>query len=75
MWDRSKRVLTLHVLFQTVNTAARMESSGEPNRIHVSKKTAELIQQAGKGYVAAASLISRMGVIGSYTALCTTGNG
>jgi 3'5'-cyclic nucleotide phosphodiesterase len=37
-----------------------MESSGEPNRIHVSQKTADLIEQAGKGYVASAWLIFRI---------------
>jgi class 3 adenylate cyclase len=37
---------------QTVNTAARMESNGERNRVHVSEKTAELIKLAGKEYVA-----------------------
>lgn len=39
------------VVNQTVNTAARMESSGEQNKIHVSEKTAMLISQAGKAYV------------------------
>ena len=33
----------------TVNTAARMESNGSPNRIHVSESTAQLIKAAGKG--------------------------
>jgi hypothetical protein len=32
----------------TVNTASRMESSGIPNRIHVSKETAKLLIDAGK---------------------------
>jgi hypothetical protein len=32
----------------TVNTAARMESNGAPNRIHLSKETADLLMQAGK---------------------------
>ncbi|KAL7568107.1 hypothetical protein ACA910_019505 [Epithemia clementina (nom. ined.)] len=32
----------------TVNVAARMESSGEPDRIQVSKATAELLKEAGK---------------------------
>jgi class 3 adenylate cyclase len=36
---------------QTVNTASRMESNGEANKIQVSLKTAELIKAAGKGYV------------------------
>jgi Adenylate and Guanylate cyclase catalytic domain len=35
--------------FQTVNTAARMESNGEKNKIQVSQKTAELLKLAGKG--------------------------
>jgi Adenylate and Guanylate cyclase catalytic domain len=35
--------------FQNVNTAARMESNGEKNKIQVSQKTAELIKLAGKG--------------------------
>lgn len=33
----------------TVNTGARMESSGEGNRIHISEVTAKLIEQAGHG--------------------------
>jgi len=33
----------------TVNTAARMESSGEGNRIHLSDHTARLISEAGYG--------------------------
>jgi class 3 adenylate cyclase len=39
----------IHVrLMQTVNTSARMESNGEPNKIHVSAATAELLQTEGK---------------------------
>ena len=34
----------------TVNTAARMESSGQKNRIQVSQETADLITEAGKGH-------------------------
>jgi Adenylate and Guanylate cyclase catalytic domain len=34
----------------TVNTAARMESTGLQNRIHVSMETAELLKAAGKHY-------------------------
>jgi hypothetical protein len=34
----------------TVNTAARMESSGVPNRVHVSQETAQLLTVAGKGH-------------------------
>ena len=33
----------------TVNTASRMETTGEKNRIHVSEATAELLRTAGKG--------------------------
>ena len=33
----------------TVNTASRMESTGSPNRIQVSQKTAEKLMEAGKG--------------------------
>ncbi|KAL7569519.1 hypothetical protein ACA910_013893 [Epithemia clementina (nom. ined.)] len=33
----------------TVNTAARMESTGVSNRIQVSQKTADLLRDAGKG--------------------------
>lgn len=32
---------------QTVNTAARMESNGEANKIHISESTAKLIEAAG----------------------------
>jgi hypothetical protein len=32
----------------TVNTAARIESSGEKNRIHLSKQTADLLMASGK---------------------------
>ncbi|CAB9497225.1 Receptor-type guanylate cyclase gcy [Seminavis robusta] len=34
----------------TVNTAARMESNGVNNRIHVSRETADLLKLAGKGH-------------------------
>ena len=34
----------------TVNTASRMESSGQVGRIHVSQKTAELVMKMGKGH-------------------------
>ena len=34
----------------TVNTAARMESTGEKSKVHVSKDTAELLIAAGKGH-------------------------
>lgn len=34
----------------TVNTTARMESTGETNRIHISKETAELLTAAGKAH-------------------------
>ena len=34
----------------TVNTASRMESTGERNRIQVSQSTADLLIQAGKAY-------------------------
>ncbi len=34
----------------TVNTASRMESTGEMNRVHLSKSTADLLIEAGKGY-------------------------
>ena len=34
----------------TVNTASRMESTGESNRIQISESTAKLIEQAGKGH-------------------------
>jgi class 3 adenylate cyclase len=44
-------------LLQTVNTSARMESNGEPNKIHVSAATAELLQTEGKRYVAGYSLL------------------
>lgn len=34
----------------TVNTASRMESTGEMNRVHLSKSTADLLIEAGKSY-------------------------
>ena len=34
----------------SVNTTARIESSGKPNRIHASEATANLLIQAGKGH-------------------------
>ena len=33
-----------------INTAARMESNGEPNQIHLSETTAELLRAAGKDH-------------------------
>ena len=32
----------------TMNVAARIESSGEPGRIHISNDTAEFLKKAGK---------------------------
>jgi hypothetical protein len=37
------------ILLQTVNTAARMESNGIPNRIHISGTTAAKLEEAGMG--------------------------
>lgn len=34
----------------TMNTAARIESTGKRNRIHLSKETAELLESTGKGH-------------------------
>jgi len=33
----------------TINTASRIESTGEPGRIHLSRETAELLEQAERG--------------------------
>ena len=40
----------MFILFTQINTAARMESNGEPNQIHMSETTAELLRAAGKGH-------------------------
>ena len=44
------RFLTSLLFYQTVNTAARMESNGARNRIHCSKETATLLEAAGKSW-------------------------
>jgi class 3 adenylate cyclase len=36
------------VFGDTINTASRIESTGEPDRIHLSKETAALLEKAGK---------------------------
>mmetsp|Transcript_25592 Transcript_25592/g.32714 ORF Transcript_25592/g.32714 Transcript_25592/m.32714 type:complete len:138 (-) Transcript_25592:108-521(-) len=33
----------------TINTASRIESTGEPGRIHLSRETAELLEQSERG--------------------------
>lgn len=35
----------------TMNTAARIESTGTPGRIHISRETADLVAKAGKEYM------------------------
>jgi hypothetical protein len=40
--------LSVQLFGDTVNTAARIETSGLPNRIHLSHETAELLHAAGK---------------------------
>jgi class 3 adenylate cyclase len=42
-WNR------FQIFGDTVNTAARCESLGQPDRIHVSAATAEILQASGKG--------------------------
>ncbi|KAL3793094.1 hypothetical protein ACHAW5_006253, partial [Stephanodiscus triporus] len=37
------------VFGDTMNTASRIESTGEPDRIHLSKDTAELLEKTGQG--------------------------
>jgi class 3 adenylate cyclase len=34
----------------TMNVASRMESTGKPDKVHVSKETAQLLKDAGKGH-------------------------
>ena len=45
--QKSRRIAFLS---DTVNTASRMESNGEPDRIHLSGDTAKLLTSAGKGH-------------------------
>jgi Adenylate and Guanylate cyclase catalytic domain len=46
----SPRITYISFFWQTVNTAARMESNGAPNRIQCSQETATLLEQAGKSW-------------------------
>lgn len=43
-----KRGTNFHCTGDTVNTAARLESTGEPRKIQLSTETAELLMAAGK---------------------------
>ena len=39
----------LESYIRQVNTAARMESNGIKNKIHISESTAQLLRESGKG--------------------------
>ena len=43
-------MVTMRCLLQTVNVAARMESTGIKNMIHISKETADLLIGSGRGH-------------------------
>jgi 3'5'-cyclic nucleotide phosphodiesterase/Adenylate and Guanylate cyclase catalytic domain len=43
-------LLSIIVILSQVNTASRIESTGEPGRIQASKETVDLLVEAGKGH-------------------------